>query len=64
MSAGGVVDMTRAVGDNVEVRRVIGDLTLESSQPINKYLCQYMKLIYFVLYEYLTTQHERTYSTG
>ena len=29
MSAGGVVDMTRAVGDNVEVRRVIGDLTLE-----------------------------------
>ena len=29
MSAGGVVDMTRAVGHNVEVRRVIGDLTLE-----------------------------------
>merc|ERR1719245_2636282 len=26
MSAGGVVDMTRAVGHNVEVRRVIGDL--------------------------------------
>ena len=29
MSAGGVVNMTRAVGDNVEVRRMIGDLTLE-----------------------------------